>query len=135
MNTLDEPETLPDPEPELDSMPETSVEPQLIGDQIQDVDLVQLKQKELYIQQLMKHIDAHKFYPGSARRRGVEGEIHVSFELTMNNTPANIEVTGSVSVLQQAARQALEDASPLPEPPSGIQFNSPVKISMVYALK
>ncbi|MDH5472801.1 MAG: TonB family protein [Gammaproteobacteria bacterium] len=111
------------------------IEPQRQGDQIQNDHQLKIKQKEQYIQLIMKHIDAHKFYPSAARRRGIEGEVRVSFCLTTDKIPMNIQANGSISVLERAAMQAVQDASPYPEPPADTFFNSPIVISMVYALE
>ena len=114
---------------------EQMIEPQVQGEQLKNNHQLVIKQKQQYMQKLMAHIDAHKFYPSAARRRGIEGEVQVSFNLTTDKIPLNIEVSGSISILQRAAMQALQDASPFPEPPAGIFFNSPIVISMVYALQ
>ena len=114
---------------------EQMIEPQVQGEQLQNDHQLMIKQKQQYMQKLMAHIDAHKFYPSAARRRGIEGEVQVSFNLTTDKIPVNIEVNGGISILQRAAMQALRDASPFPEPPAGVFFNSPIVISMVYALE
>ena len=111
------------------------IEPQVQGEQLQHDNQLQIKQKQQYIQALMKHIDAHKFYPSAARRRGIEGEVQVSFCLTADKLAVNIEANGSISLLERAAIQAVEDASPFPEPPADVFYNSPIVISMVYALQ
>ena len=114
---------------------EQMIEPQVQGEQLQNDHQLVIKQKQQYMQKLMAHIDAHKFYPSAARRRGIEGEVQVSFSLTMDRIPVNVEANGSISLLQRAAMQALQDASPFPEPPADVFFNSPIVISMVYALE
>ena len=114
---------------------EQLMEPQVQGDQLQDDQLLQIKKKEQYIQKLMKHIDAHKFYPAAARRRGIEGDVKVSFELTADKTACNIEAEGGIAVLERAAIQAVRDASPFPDPPADVFFENPIVISMIYALQ
>lgn len=124
-----------EPEKTVEQQPEQRVEPQAQGEQLQHDHQLQIEQKEKYLQLLMKHIDAHKFYPSAARRRGIEGEVKVSFELTADKAACNIEADGSVSVLERAAIQAVRDASPFPEPPADVLFSTPIVISMVYALE
>jgi len=114
---------------------EQMMDPQVQGEQLLNNHQLVIEQKQQYMQKLMAHIDAHKFYPSAARRRGIEGEVQVSFNLTTDKTPVNIEMNGGISILQRAARQALQDASPFPEPPTDVFFNSPIVISMVYALE
>lgn len=127
-------QVMEEPQKKEEPVVEQVKQPQVQGEQLQFDHQLQIKQKEQYLQALMKHIDAHKFYPAAARRRGVEGEVRVSFELTADKTACNIEADGSVSVLERAAMQAVRDASPFPEPPADVFFSSPIVISMVYAL-
>ena len=127
-------ESVAEPEPATHKA-EQMIEPQVQGEQLQNDHQLVIKQKQQYMQKIMAHIDAHKFYPSAARRRGIEGEVQVSFNLTTDKIPVNIEVNGSISILQRAAMQALQDASPFPEPPADVFFNSPIVISMVYALQ
>ncbi|MCW8910779.1 MAG: TonB family protein [Gammaproteobacteria bacterium] len=127
-------DTVVEPEKVVEQVQQV-MEPQVQGEQLQHDNQLQIKQKQQYVQALMKHIDAHKFYPSAARRRGIQGEVQVSFCLTADKLAINIEANGSISVLQRAAIQAVQDASPFPEPPAEVFYNSPIVISMVYALE
>jgi len=84
---------------------------------------------------LLTHIEGYKFYPRAARRRGIEGEIRVSFTLLDNGKMKDLQVTGDQSVLVSAAQQAMEDAVPLPLPPSSMKLPRKIDISIVYSLK
>ena len=50
---------------------EQMIEPQVQGEQLKNDHQLVIKQKQQYMQKLMVHIDAHKFYPAAARRRGI----------------------------------------------------------------
>lgn len=122
-----------EPQKTVEQQPEQLMEPQVQGEQLQYDHQLQIKQKEQYLQLLMKHIDAHKFYPAAARRRGIEGEVQISFELTADKSACNIEADGSVSVLERAAIQAVRDASPFPEPPP--MYLSPVRLLSAWCMR
>jgi len=94
-----------------------------------------LKQKNEYIKRLLIHIEAYKFYPGSARRRSIEGNLHVTFFLSDKGEPDQLSINGGKSILQRAVRQALNDALPFPEPPSSLQLNQRISFNMNYQLQ
>ncbi len=62
------------------------------------------------------HLEAHKFYPASARRRGIEGEVEISFALNGQGNTDKIEIlAGSgYALLDQAAMQTVERSQPFP---------------------
>lgn len=63
-----------------------------------------------------KHLEAFKFYPGSARRRGIEGHVDVEFTLAQNGTATQVAVLqgSGYSVLDQAAMETVYRAQPFP---------------------
>lgn len=63
-----------------------------------------------------KHLEAFKFYPGSARRRGIEGHVDVGFTLAQNGTATQVAVLqgSGHSVLDQAAMKTVYRAQPFP---------------------
>jgi protein TonB len=92
------------------------------------------KERESYLQRLLAHIDSHKFYPHSARRRGTEGEIQVAFYLCKDGNIRDLQITGGSKVLRTAAKQAMQQALSLPPPPESMPLQEPVRFSMVYRL-
>jgi len=92
------------------------------------------EERQQYLHELMAHIESHKYYPRAARKRGVQGKVKVSFTLLDDGYCGNLELDGRHSVLVKAARNALETAQPLPEPPEGVAFSERVEFTMVYSL-
>lgn len=92
------------------------------------------QERESYLLQLLAHIDNHKFYPRSARRRGTEGEISVAFYLRKDGSISELRVTGGSKVLREAAKQAVQRALSLPLPPESMPLQQPIRFAMVYRL-
>ena len=124
------PEPVTEPPPARTEVPETA-EP--IEEQITTSDYVEApvdkpalaqvaleNERESYLLRLLAHIDNHKFYPLTARRRGVEGEIQVAFYLRNDGSISNLQVTGGSKVLRKAAKQAVQRALSLPPPPESL---------------
>ncbi len=63
-----------------------------------------------------QHLEGFKYYPASARRRGIEGAVEVRFSLASGGRAAGLEViTGSgYAVLDRAALQTVHRAEPFP---------------------
>ena len=87
-----------------------------------------------YMSRLLAHIDSHKFYPRSARQRGVEGEIQLTFYLQKDGGIRGLQVKGGNKVLRKAARQAVQLALALPPPPESMQLDEQIRFGMVYRL-
>ncbi|MDH5711504.1 MAG: TonB family protein [Gammaproteobacteria bacterium] len=84
-----------------------------------------------YLNNLLTHIEGHKYYPQSARNRGINGSIEVSFELLSNGEISDLKAVGGPMVLRNAAKQAIESALPFPVPPE--EVNCPLQVS--YAMQ
>jgi len=91
-------------------------------------------ERESYLQRLLAHIDSHKFYPRSARRRGTEGEIQVAFYLRKDGNISDLQISGGSKILRTAARQAVQQSLSLPPPPESMSLQEPVQFAMVYRL-
>jgi protein TonB len=92
-------------------------------------------ERESYLQRLLAHIDSHKFYPRSARRRGMEGEIQVAFYLLRDGGISNLQVKGDSKVLRKAAQQAVQQSLSLPPPPESMRLQEQIRFGMVYRLE
>jgi TonB family protein len=68
------------------------------------------------VDEIRRRIQEALVYPPLARRREVEGESEVAFEIRAGGHPAGIEVVRSSgsTVLDAAAERAVRDAAPLP---------------------
>jgi len=63
-----------------------------------------------------KHLESYKYYPSSARRRGIEGHVDVSFRLMSHGTADQVNVLhgSGYAVLDHAALEAVYRAQPFP---------------------
>lgn len=84
-----------------------------------------------YLNNLLTYIEGHKYYPQSARKRGIKGSIDVSFELLNNGEINGLKASGGPMVLRKAAEQAIANALPFPIPPA--EVNCPLQVS--YAMQ
>jgi protein TonB len=94
-----------------------------------------INERENYLARLLAHIDSHKFYPRSARRRGVTGEVQVSFYLQRDGAVRDLRITGGSKLLRQAAKQAIQNALSMPVPAEKIDLQEPIRFGMVYRLE
>lgn len=88
-----------------------------------------------YLARLMAHLEAHKFYPVAARRRGVEGTVQVSFMVMDNGEIRQLQLSGSHKLLHQAAAETVQRAVPMPSPPPEIAPPLPVSYGINFALR
>lgn len=63
-----------------------------------------------------RHLERFKFYPESARRRGIGGDVGVGFRLTAGGHVAQVRVTASsgYALLDKAAEAIVARAVPFP---------------------
>ncbi|TVO71879.1 MAG: TonB family protein [Sedimenticola selenatireducens] len=83
--------------------------------------------RNLYVTQLLKHIEQFKNYPLPARKRNIEGQVKVSFSLSASGILSGLQVTGGHALLNKATQRALERALPLP--PSQVPVEWPIQVS------
>ena len=88
-----------------------------------------------YLAELRAAIAAQKQYPAMARRRGIEGEVKVSFTLLADGNVRDLQVSGGPRPLRKAARQAVHRALKLPSPPEGVPLPMPVQYAMNFTLE
>jgi len=91
-------------------------------------------ERESYLLQLLAHIDNHKFYPRSARRSGIEGEIQVVFYLLRDGNISDLQIKGGNKILRNAAKQAVQQSLALPPPPESMRLQEQIRFGMVYRL-
>lgn len=95
--------------------------------------LLQQKRQQ-YLQKLLSHIESFKFYPRAARRRSIEGDVKISFNLQDDGGYQQLVIDGERSVLVNATRMALEAAMPFPVPAEDIEISRQIEFTMVYSL-
>lgn len=92
------------------------------------------REKEQYLANVMAHVEKHKHYPSTARRRGIQGDVSVRFVLYPDGSARHIEVSDGPSILLTAAQQTVEKAVPLPAPPTSVPCPLPCHFRMRFAL-
>lgn len=152
-----QPENQPKPEPKPVARPEKAVpekrepEPKAVAEKPQparsvaataaqteqapqlDDGMIENKTKA-YLASVIAHIEQHKWYPKAARRRGIEGDIEVTFLLLPDGSANAVEVTSGPEVLLEAARKTMARATPLPPPPPDIHCPIRCSFRMQFAL-
>jgi protein TonB len=93
------------------------------------------RERQRYLADLMAHIEQHKWYPKSARRRRIEGLVHVDFTLFADGSTSDINVKNASPVLLAAARDAVAKAVPMPLPPAIIDCPMKCEFKMSFNLK
>ena len=63
-----------------------------------------------YFESMLMHIEKFKFYPASARRRGVQGNVKVKFILKKNGSITELRVSSRYAALSRAATAAIKSA-------------------------
>lgn len=127
-------EPQPPPQPNTAQSADAPAAPQAVKGAVADPALVE-KAKDEYLRRLMAHIESHKHYPRVARRRGIQGDVSVTFTLGAAGTVSGLEVEGAQRVLVAAASDALEAAQPLPEPPETLPLPWEVSFAMRFTLR
>jgi len=97
-----------------------------------DNERMQIRQK--YFSTLLTHIEGYKFYPRSARRRGIEGSIKISFRLLEDGSILDLNASGGPSILRRAAKNSVTDALPLPKCPPNISCPMQISYAMQFKL-
>ncbi|VAX17518.1 hypothetical protein MNBD_NITROSPINAE01-1247 [hydrothermal vent metagenome] len=93
------------------------------------------RERDKYLSTILSCIEKEKFYPRSARRRGIQANVDVSFTVLSDGNVENIHIGNSHAILKRAAKEALLNASPLPRPPKSILGAMNVEYKMQFALK
>jgi len=94
-------------------------------------------EKKQYLETIAAHLDKHKFYPRSARRRHIEGGVKVSFDLLPNGNILNLKTFSGHSALQKATSESISSSLPMPPRPENLLALNTMKIeyTMQYAFK
>ncbi|NOX10075.1 MAG: hypothetical protein GXP22_11445 [Gammaproteobacteria bacterium] len=90
--------------------------------------------REVYLASILRIIESARYYPHSARKRGYEDVVKVSFRLMEDGSIKDLLVDGRYSVLRSAAGDAVTQSSPFPRPPESIEVPVLVNYSMIFEL-
>jgi protein TonB len=82
------------------------------------------------MEKIRKSIERVKIYPMLARKRGIEGTVHVGFRITPLGEPRGIKIIkgSGFRILDQATMDIVERAAPFPH------INAPVEVPVVFTL-
>jgi len=90
--------------------------------------------KQRYLSRILTIIEGNKYYPLTARRRGIEGNIHVSFMLLEDGYINGLDASGGPLLLRRAAKKAVTKSLPLPTTPNKIEYPMHVSYAMQFQL-
>lgn len=124
-----------DPAEKIETIRQVSAQPQVKGKHVSHSSegLLQ-KKRQQYQHELMSHIESFKYYPRSARKRSLEGNVKVSLMLLDDGYYKQLMLDGEHSVLVKATRSAMESAVPFPSPPEDIALPWRLEFTMSYSL-
>jgi len=89
--------------------------------------------KNLYLQELYNAIENNKYYPSSARRRGMQDTVSVSFHLLASGEIEDLKIQTRFKPLRLAAQTAVKESLPFQQPPD--ELETPLKIQYAMAFK
>ncbi|MCK5853607.1 MAG: TonB family protein, partial [Sulfurovaceae bacterium] len=72
--------------------------------------------KRIFLDGVRATIHTNKKYPKMAKRRNIQGMVHVVFDIQSDGTATNIQTSGGASILQKAVRKSIERSFPLSIP-------------------
>ncbi len=77
---------------------------------------VQVTNREQRLLRLRRYLEHFKYYPASARRRGIEGEVEVAFDLDARGMANRLRLLSrsGYRILDRAALETVRRASPFP---------------------
>lgn len=136
------PKTKPKPKPKKEPKTEPKQQanplasqppPQRSEPKARPISAAELKQR--YLAALLARIEARKSYPNAARRRAIEGEIRVSFNLACDGSVNNVEIPDGHKLLRVSAADALRLAQPFPQPPDDVDCPFSVSYAMAFELR
>lgn len=90
--------------------------------------------KQKYLSKLLTIIEGNKYYPLTARRRSIEGNILVSFMLKEDGYINGMDASGGPLLLRRAAKKAVTKSLPLPTTPADIDYPMHVTYAMQFKL-
>ena len=89
-----------------------------------------------YFEMVRLKIERHKKYPDSARARHIEGQTVIGFVIAPDGHVSSLKVVRSSknSALDNAALNAVKEASPFPRPPKHL-FKGPISLEITIAFE
>jgi len=91
-------------------------------------------QRNRFLAMIRKRIERAKSYPRIARRRGMQGTVHVRFTILSNGHVSGITLSGP-KVFHTSARKAVQSAFPVDVKHATITLPEAVNLSLCYKLR
>ena len=73
-------------------------------------------EKNSFLKGIRTNINANKRYPPIAKRRGMQGTVHVVFNIQSDGSSSDIRVSGASKLLRRAAKKAISKSFPVSIP-------------------
>lgn len=107
---------------------EQTAESQISSDELE-------AKKNIFLQELKETIRRNKSYPKVARRRGIQGEVSLTFCVLADGSLTNIDIISGKKVFYAAVREAIKKSSPLLNPPEVLSYPLEVTLKLGFRLK
>lgn len=93
------------------------------------------RDREIFIQNLIKRINDNKSYPQAARRRSIQDSVEVEFTILIDGNVNSIKVLSGHDIFEKSAMQAIENSFPIEVDKTLFDFPKKFKVKIVYILK
>lgn len=97
-------------------------------------DVLKAKQ-DIFLANLVKRINSNKFYPHTARRRAIQGEVEMKFSLLKSGHVKDIDIVSGKHIFKRSAIKAIEKSFPVDVDNTLFSFPKEFKITIAYILK
>ncbi len=124
----------PEPKVEVPKPPSAPTAESQVEGTVDDQALIE-KARNKYLRQLAAHIEGYKHYPRAAERRGIGGDVKIYFLLHAGGRISNLSVGGAHTLLNDATRDAVIAAQPMPQPPETMKLPEDIDIIMQFNSK
>jgi len=93
------------------------------------------RDREIFIENLIKRINDNKSYPIAARRRAIQDSVEVEFVILINGNVDYIKVLSGHNIFEKSAVQAIENSFPVEVDKTLFDFPKKFKVKIAYILK
>lgn len=90
--------------------------------------------RDQFLTALVEQINKNKSYPNIARRRAVQGEVQVQFEILSNGNVRDVEIISGRKVFKRSALSAIEESFPMDVDTELFEFPKEFSIKISYVL-
>ncbi len=73
-------------------------------------------QKRKFLKRVRESIYLNRRYPSKAKKRGIEGSVHLVFDITSSGEAVNIRTSNAPKILQKSVKKALKQSFPIEIP-------------------